>query len=97
MRERVRTRRLRSIRSKELERESRSDGRRGVTWTDARVELAVSRILRARLLLTAVLFLAGSALHLARHRPRSHSVGSSRAGLRAHERRRRRARHNRRK
>ena len=38
------------------------------TWTDARVELAVSRILRARLLLTAVLFLAGSALHLARHR-----------------------------
>ena len=37
------------------------------SWTDVRVELAVSRILRAGLVLAAALVVAGGALYLARH------------------------------
>ena len=37
------------------------------SWTDVRVELAVSRILRAGLGLAAALVVAGGALYLARH------------------------------
>ena len=36
-------------------------------WTDVRIELAVSRILRAGLLVAAALVVAGGALYLTRH------------------------------
>lgn len=42
-------------------------GGRARSWTDVRVELAVSWILRAGLYLAAALVLAGGALYLARH------------------------------
>ena len=42
-------------------------GGRASGWTDVRVELAVSRILRAGLFLAAALVVAGGALYLTRH------------------------------
>jgi len=42
-------------------------GGRASGWTDVRIELAVSRILRAGLVLASALVVAGGALYLTRH------------------------------